>query len=346
MKSRILKILAEAVWAPSGDNSQPWSFKISENVVDIFAHPEKDHPLLNVDSRGTLLAIGALAENIVICSPAQGLSAKVEGLRDARVVRVVFSEATTITHPLAHAVRERHTNRGPYTDVPPSSEFLSFLEEVAKSYPPCAVRVVSEREKVQRIAKAASMMEKTALLTPELHRLFFESIIWEKDKNIRGEEGLYIKAMELPAPVQLLFGALRSWRVTRALNKLGFASAAAASNARTYARTGAMLAVVVPDMSPKTVIMAGRGMQRIWLEAVAHGFAAQPLAGLLYAAQYVKAGGSIIDRKLASEVLEAKEAIHDSFGIKSGEVAMMLRVGTPLRPSSARSGRRAPVLQT
>src|SRR3989344_4009035 len=64
----IKKILNIAVNAPSGDNSQPWEFKIEDNKIFIFNVPGKDATLYNYKERGSYVGHGAVIENISIVS--------------------------------------------------------------------------------------------------------------------------------------------------------------------------------------------------------------------------------------------------------------------------------------
>lgn len=335
-------ILRYGVQAPSGDNSQPWSFRVQGDTVVVFAHSEQDHPLLNVEGRGTYLATGALLENISIAAKEQGLHAQiVVGLDgDGEVARIALRENIAAGHERFTAISQRHTHRGPYrTEI--SRRILEAL--AVRPEAGCRIVIISDPNKIRRIANAASVMEETALSNQELHRLFFRSILWSKKDNDAGEPGLYIRTTELPPPVQGLFRLIRNWNFMQMLHALGFPAFAAHSNAVVYGRSGAVVAIIVEHTRPKDFIAAGRSMQRVWLEATHHGLSAQPLAGLLYLAEYVRTGdGTVISASHKARVLDAQHSIVESVAPGDGTIAMLLRVGTPLKKASARSQRREP----
>ena len=54
-------------------------------------------------------------------------------------------------------------------------------------------------------------MERVALETPALHKLFFGGILWSREENNSGKGGLYIKTLEVPPPIRLLFRLLKHW---------------------------------------------------------------------------------------------------------------------------------------
>ncbi len=338
----IERILGHGVKAPSGDNSQPWHFSIEKESVLVHALPERDHPILNIEARGTYLAIGALLENIIISSHEEGLSSVIELFpNDTAVARIRFIEKEKESHRLFHAIEKRHSHRGAYrTDIP--SDILERLRTIKEGG--AYTQVIHDQSAIRAIANAASMMEEVALQSKKLHGLFFKNLIWKSSKNKSGDSGLYIKTTELPVPIQLLFRAIRHWPLMRVLNSIGFAQLAAKSNAVVYAKTGACIAICVSDTTPTDFINAGRVMERVWLEAVGAGLAAQPLAGLLYLATYLKrTDDHDINSQLKSRSLTAFSVIQHAVGVTPATtIAMLLRIGTPLRPATARAGRSAP----
>ncbi len=129
----------------------------------------------------------------------------------------------------------------------------------------------------------------------------------------------------------------------RIFRTLGLPKMAARSNAAVYGRSGAIAAVVLDRTEPEDYLSAGRCMQRIWLEATHEGLAAQPLAGLLYLAQYAdRTSDPDISPKLRVRIRSANDAIHDIAAPHGGVIAMLLRIGRPIAPATARTKRRAP----
>jgi len=65
----LLKILDRARWAPSGDNTQPWSFEITgDTSVRVIGFDTRDHVLYDFDGRPSHMAHGALLETIRIAA--------------------------------------------------------------------------------------------------------------------------------------------------------------------------------------------------------------------------------------------------------------------------------------
>lgn len=337
------RILSLGVKAPSGDNTQPWSFVIDGDVIIVRCHPELDHPILNVDARGTYLATGALIENIVIAAREEGLESSVRLFeREGETARIVLSYGQIKGHDLFSAIADRHTHRGPYEVTLPKGHEDALRVGTEEH---CKIKIITDAKKIRTIADASVAMEEAALSTQKLHYHFFRSIIWKAHENERGDTGLFIKTTELPPPVQGLFRLIRHWGIMRLFHYLGLPAMAAKSNAEVYASSGAIAAISVDRTEPRDFIAAGRCMQRVWLSATKHNMAAQPLAGLIYLAEYVaRTDDPDFDPGLKKKILTARENLRAISNEEQGTIAMLLRIGVPRKAASARSRRRPPAI--
>jgi len=337
------RILRAGVMAPSGDNTQPWSFKTDNDSVVVHSHAHLDHPILNVDARGTLLATGALLENISIAAAHEGFRAHTEILDpDVTQFRVTFQPLLERGHPLHEAISERHTHRGEYDSTLSASQRKALDVETGEY---CRLRIIDDEVSIRRIARSAVLMEETALKSRKLHYHFFRSILWSAHENHSGKSGLFVKTTELPPPILALFRIIRYWPVMRIFQFLGLPKLAAKANAAVYARSGACVAILLDRVQKQDFIEAGRAMQRVWLTATKEGLAVQPLAGLIYLAEYVaRTDDAEMSGALKERILEARKDMAEVCDAGTSTIAMMLRLGKPLKAASARTHRRKPAL--
>ncbi len=89
MKDIISNILSKAVYAPSGENSQPWRFEVIDNKIFLYNIPDRDNPVYNYNQRGSYFAHGALLENIDILAEDNGLKAETQLFPDQNVANLV-----------------------------------------------------------------------------------------------------------------------------------------------------------------------------------------------------------------------------------------------------------------
>jgi len=149
---------------------------------------------------------------------------------------------------------------------------------------------VEDRKQVAAIAKTSSLTERIALETPALHKLFFQSLVWSREEEQKKGIGLYVPTMELPAVARLAFRVLKFWPVTAFCNALGFSRLAAKGNEQTYASAAAYGLIVIPAHASASFIAAGRSLERIWLTTAKLGLAFQPVTGIVFFIERLRAG--------------------------------------------------------
>jgi hypothetical protein len=350
LRDVICGFIEEAIWAPSGDNSQPWEFVLRDEELEVYCLPERDNKVLNFKSTGTYIASGALIENLDIIARSRGYGALIEYFPDDElptlVARMRFQQSKATTEPLAEYIRQRHTNRKPY-----DSSSLSGKEEEqligAAQGPDSIVRLVEDSKMKHSIAAACSIMERIALETPTLHRLFFESLVWSREEEAQRGGGLYIKTLELPPPISALFRLVRHWPVTALMNYIGFSKVAAAGNAKVYASASAFGAVIINSSDRKSFVSAGRVFQRLWLQATRLNLCLQPVTGIVFLFQRLDAGElTMLSERQIAAVAEAKREFGEAYNLANDEfVAMHFRVGRAAI-ATIRSSRRAPQVRT
>lgn len=345
----IQKILEDGVQAPSGDNSQPWRFVFRDPTLWIYNLPEKDNPILNFKQGGSYIAHGALIENIIISASNQGYSTEIVLFPDPVDKNLVAKLAFLLNEKerdnawLHSAIKERQTNRRAYKKGLTDEQKRAILKEREEFSGGNIFFVDGDSEK-KDAAVGASAMERIALEREDLHRAFFSDIIWTEADEKQKTRGLYIKTLELPPPVQLMFRFLKNWSFVQLMNKIGFSKFAAKGNAGIY-QTGTLGLVVVDGYSPEDFILAGRIFQRAWLRATSLGLSLQPLAGLLFLYQRVEFGEkNFLSDNHHKLVNSAYAKIKEVFKVKQGNLAMMFRVGVAPKPS-AKTSRLAPVIE-
>ena len=348
MFDEIKKILDIAVWAPSGDNSQPWYFKIKDNSLSIFNVPEADPPFFNFEQKGSLVAHGALIENIDIAAKNFGYKADFKYFPDGfnkNLISVVYFEKAQPEHQdLFDYIKERCTNRKPYRKGPLSDEQKQELRTALKTgLNGVKIIFTEDQEKMDIIGKASATNEKIVLRTKMMHGLFFERVVWSEVDERKQKSGLYSKTMEL-GPKEFIFRLARKWSSMRLLNLFGLANLIAADNAKLYASGGAFVSIVMPENSQADFINTGRAMQRIWLTATKLKLSVHPVGGIIFLMQRIMADKATeLKNKTVKELEYAYNQIVEAIGQKGqpGFLTFLLRIGES-DPPSARCSRREP----
>jgi len=346
IKEKVGQLLTRAVTAPSGDNSQPWWFHWDGDVLEVNLVFGKDNQILNFRQSGTYVALGALLENIVILASKEKLSPELDILPKGAglelVARLKFIPTSSAQDSLADFVSLRATNRKPYKKTPVEENVVNDILASSAEVGGGEVVIITDSSGIKKAASASSTMERIALETEDIHRLFFSNMIWSTEDAKKGGMGLPIATTELPYPIQLLFRAIRRWSVTRVLNKLGLSVLAAKANAQTYASTPSMGIITIAQCSSMEYILAGRVLERVWVKATKHGLALHPVTGVLFLAQRVLNNEvGVFHQEHIPLIMRAYETIAGVFSSQERMPALLFRLGYADAPS-ANTFRRPP----
>ncbi len=342
----IQKIIEAGCQAPSGSNSQPWRFEVTNNEITIIAEPEKDHPVLNFRNRGTLFAHGALIENIKIAAEHLGYQTNTTLFPDKANLNITatisLTKASARPTPLYEAIFKRTTNRKPYQPSPLSETQKEEFANIAKQFNPCKLILAEDKQNIKDLAQAASVNEIITLENQKLHNLFTSEIVWSEAEEKQKKSGLYLMTMELAAPKRAALKLFRSWKLMSLFNRIGVARGIASSNAKTYAKTPTIGAITLPD-DDKAFLTAGGLMQRIWLVATTHGLSCHLMTGTLFFYQGVTAGAltDILSEKHQQLIRQAYQKTAKALGNPNELIAITFRIGKDGEPT-ARSSKQSP----
>jgi nitroreductase len=326
------KILVTAVYAPSGDNSQPWRFVVKDNLIKIFSLPEKDNPIFNYRNRGTLVAHGALIENIVIAVKEYGYGNEVKVFPDPQNLNhtadiILQKDSQLAKDPLYKFIRERTTNRKFYKKINLSDSQKRELFDTPQ------IQWTEEETNKSQLGIAVAANEIVMLEHKELHDFFYNDIRWTRKSERAQKMGLYLHTMELAFPQLVIFKLLQYWPAAKILNKIGIAKFIASQNAKLYSSASAIAIIAVSDKDEEFVT-AGRIMQRLWLKAAGLGLAVHPVTGIVYLAQRVMHNESAsLSTEHVAVIKKAYENIVSIFSIQDKVIAMLFRIGSAPKPS-------------
>ncbi|WP_437957715.1 hypothetical protein WME76_41470 [Sorangium sp. So ce119] len=280
-----IELVRAAVLAASPHNTQPWLFELHEDRIDVFSDPSRSLGDMDPFGREMHIGLGCAIENLALAAGSMGWTTRVElgagrlPLFDTRAapptrVATVRLEPGGAESPLARAIAERHTNRGPYgaQRVPAAAlQELSSLNEDRASIEIVWLERPEQREifaahtlrATEIIARDASMIEDSDAwfrLTPEAVRAHRDGLTFD----VMGLGPLLttaVKLMPRPSPERMHDDWLR---VTRDVHLAGDPI------------TGVIAARDRHDLG--ATLRAGRLWQRMQLWATARGIAMQPLS--------------------------------------------------------------------
>ncbi|MBI3888374.1 hypothetical protein HY311_01125 [Candidatus Nomurabacteria bacterium] len=351
MDKKIKEILSYSVMAPSGDNSQPWRFVLSNTTLRIYNLPDKDNPYLNFMQGGSLIAHGALLKNIEIASPKLGLVTKIKLFPEPGdlnlVAEINFENSLDIQiDPLFEFIAKRATNRRPYEQKQLSGKENILFEE-AGAFDDVSVHFITDTENKNLAGTAGSSAEIIILENKLLHEYLFKDVMWSEKQERKEKHGLYIKTMEFNPVQRLLFKLASNKILMRLAVKIHLPYFIAKQDAVLYSSSSVMGLLTLKKISPENFVKLGMKLQEIWLKTTSLGLAFQPVAAILFLG--FKLQNSLTDQILSQKhkkiALKSYQDIFSAFNLSSSEVPLlMFRVGYAKNPS-ARSSRKEPVIE-
>jgi nitroreductase len=348
MKSDIEKIIHSAVHAPSGENCQPWIFKVRKNKVSLFNVEDADKSLYNSLQKGSYVSHGAVLENIMISAEKYGLTTTIllfpHKEDESHVADVLFEEGSVTTDNLDEYIATRCTNRKDFSGEKLSEiEKKKLIDSVTRME--CSTfKIVQDDLVLPSLGKDLALNEKILFENKYIHDFFYEHIIWDK-KDEEKAGGFYIDTLEfLPHQLKAV-KIFKNWLILSMANKIaGISSMIAKENGEKYAKSGNFGALIMKGHSREDYVNMGRSMQRIWLTATSLGIAMHPCNGTIYFMEQIEdSKGSEFSQLHHSLIKESYKNILSIFGVEKEKIGFIFRMGKADKPT-ARAKRLKPVI--
>jgi nitroreductase len=279
----INRIARAGALAPSGDNLQPWSFSSDGETLLLRHDPQRDLSLFNVQALASLIALGAVLENIQIAASTDGYHTMIEIFPDGEnselIARISF-EPGARPDPLAAFLYQRCTNRRPYEKKSIRPEMFAALD-YTKQFPTIGLSWVEDRAKLLALGKLVALADRFIFENERIHSHLFSTLRWTPEQVARTRDGMPIESLELGRLGSIAFRGLKNWPVVKFLNHFGF-SRAAANHSAILMQRGAAGLIAAPDTSRSSFLQAGRAFQRLWLQATENHLALQPMSAIIF----------------------------------------------------------------
>lgn len=283
---RVMDYLLHAgLQAPSGDNIQPWSFRVRDNQVDILLNAEADPSFFNFEQRATIISNGAVMENMAVAATSFGLDMQVDsapaGQKDERVASVRFVSAHQTWDPLSDRLWERDTNRRPFDQKPIPLDTRDALVLAAQERG-ARLHLVAERPGITSLAKAVYWADLARVSMRECHRPLYDALRKNAREARERGDGFSFNNLIAGLKGRIFLTLTRNWRVMELANRFGLGNLVANIGRDSILSSSAVGLLTMPTDSAADFLQGGRAWQRVWLTATAHGLALQPNASLVF----------------------------------------------------------------
>lgn len=287
---RIRGILEAAIRSPSGDNCQPWTFRVTNaGSITLGYLPERAKSFFDYQHCGTLISLGAALTNIEIQAATEGLTVEIDypgpQNRPGNMVDIRLRAETPLwaSPELVTAVWRRTVNRRPYLPHWPATEQLQRLNEPSISGTHTAL--ITERGRIREWARVIYLADRIRYTHPVIHEELFQKIQFTRRIAQANRFGLEIDRLGAGPMAGPLLRFLKPWSRMARLHRFGVDRALAAHSNFLARCTGAMALITIAEDTPAAWIRAGQQMQLMWVRAEQQGLCTHPMTIALYLAR-------------------------------------------------------------
>lgn len=293
-------LLGFAVLAPSGHNSQPWEFFVTDNTIDIKVATERALAKSDPTQRILLIGFGCCLKNLLIAADYYGFSASYEmhWEKVPQCIRVTLERNSNTkkseTSHLIHMIAKRHSNRGVYTNDKLPEEFKEKLKKINTTS--ASVRIIPESEN----KFVADLILKTLITSMDSNVFRLELSHYIKSSYTKENVGMPGSTLGLPGVVSLFASYL--------IKNINISAKTHAKDKKLlYTHTPALLVIDTQNDDRIDYVLSGMLLEEVWLIATSFG-----LSCSIYAS-------------ITQDVAARDELRKSSLGLKNPQIS--LRIG-------------------
>ncbi|MGW0042449.1 Rv1355c family protein [Rhodococcus sp. NPDC003348] len=268
-----------ACLAPSGGNAQPWRVVVTPDELRLYLDPSRS-TAMDVQYRGSHVAIGAALFNARVAAATQGLLGPVELFGDvttpALVATMTFGSGTDpeLARRFDGVVR-RGTNRRAGSRRPFPGEVREALAGAARAEG-ARLAVVTERSAIDSAARVFASAERIRFLDPRLHAEMIGELRWPGVDRM--DTGIDVRSLELDDADLSALRVLCRADAMEVLADWGLGQSLGAASRDRIRSSTALAAVVVSGTDPADFVRGGCAVESVWIAAEAHGLSVQPIS--------------------------------------------------------------------
>lgn len=343
----IAQVLDLARWAPSGDNTQIWRFRITgDRSCVVHAFDTRDHCVYDLTGGPSQISVGAMLETARIAATGLGMRAEIVRRADGGETHPLFDvrlveDAAVRPSELLPVIKDRCTNRRPFSRRPlTAAEKAALNESVGFSYTVLWFEGGLRWEWARLLYSSARIR----LTIEEAYRVHASVIEWHARVS---STKIPDEAVGLdPVGLALMRWAMKSWRRTEILSKyLGGTLLPRVQLDLLPALGCAAHAVILAEREPAGIddyVAAGAAVQRLWLTAAKLGLSMQPELTPLIFGGYARRKIQFSSDRAAEQAAAVVSARLDALlgGAEARRAVWLCRLGEA-PPPNARSLRRS-----
>lgn len=267
MEDKVLHIVEYGVMAPSTHNTQPWRFKIKDNLLEIYIDFTKFIPEADPMMRNMYISIGALITNIIMASKSFSVKPRVEFVKNLpgseKVCSITLENINQAADPndktVLNSIMHRQNYRGFYKKAL-GTNILDQVRRASNKNKKVVTMLIRDPKQIRMLGTLTSEGLQLAYVRPEFRREISNLINHNFSLKKHGLHG-YSLRMNFPASL-IIPKIMRKKDIGRRLAVLNFNS---------FVSSPALVVLSTSSDSEKAWIDTGMAMEEIMINLTAQG---------------------------------------------------------------------------
>lgn len=336
ISEEVFRYLVNAgIQAPSGDNAQPWKFRLQDNAILLYLDREADRSFFNVNQLASIIACGAVLENIRIAATALGFRAQIMHLpcRDEAdlMASITFEPAAIEPDPLFGTIWARCTNRKMYARKALPETTLQELARSVTAFPGVQLHMLTGRAELQKLAAVIYQVDRIRTESRALHEHLHQMIRYSPQEAREKGDGFALQNLEAGMAGEVFLRLTRPWWRMQIVNAVGLGRLVAWHAYQAILNASAVMLVTTEGRQLEHFLQGGAALQRLWLTLADRGLSMQPMTAitLFWLRWHIEGEQHFLPRHrvLLRQAWEAYKALFPHSSSQEHSQIMLYRVG-------------------
>lgn len=335
LENNINHLIKDGGKAPSGGNLQPWLWHFSKTHGLIqFIDKSQKSPLLDYNYSGSLIGLGAAAENVILSANKLKINLDTQFLglslveENDLVCRFIQNKANSHPYPdLVNFIDSRVTNRKLGKRVVIDKVFLKDLKKIVNSIENADLHFITKPEKLEEVSLLYAKIELARLIDTQGHIDFMKEIRWSEEEEKETKDGINVWSLDID---EIDFAGLIACKQRGALEmirKWNKGGKMINLFKKTIDAAGAVGLITMPTYSNQNLFNGGRALQRVWLAANKNGLAFQPITPVTFLYYRMALGGhGLMDEETKLFLQSLKPTFDGIFNLSVQKKIFMFRL--------------------
>ena len=186
-------LLKYAILAPSTHNTQPWSFRIIDDVVELHADKTRSLSVIDPNNREMVISCGCALFHLNLAMRYFGYKAEEKILPDPQNPDFIASiklngkhKPTSEEKELFKAIQNRVTNRLPFDETKVEDSLLDYITDIAKKNKSW-LHIIKEGEKKNALSDLISKGDKIQMKDKKFRK---ELVKWIRSSKSKSRDGI------------------------------------------------------------------------------------------------------------------------------------------------------------